>query len=59
MGHDIRSEQPQYMMKISGAFQLEELVLEWELVAQLVLAQPLQTLFAERQHLKQSRNLQP
>jgi hypothetical protein len=59
MGHDIRSEQPQYKMKISGAFQLEELVLGWELVSQLVLAQPLQTLFAEPLHLQLSHNLQP
>jgi hypothetical protein len=47
------------MMKISGAFQLEELVLGWGLVELLVLAHPLQTLFAERLHLKLNRNLQP
>jgi hypothetical protein len=59
MGHDIRSEQPQYMMKISGALQLEELVLVWELVEQLVLAQQLQTLLVEPLHLQLSHNLQP
>jgi hypothetical protein len=45
------------MMRISGEFQLGVLELEQELVEQPVLAQQLQTLFAERLHLKQSHNL--
>jgi hypothetical protein len=59
MGHDIRSEQPQYMMKISGEFQLGVLELERELVEQLGLDQQLQMLFEERLHLQPNHNLQP
>jgi hypothetical protein len=36
MDHGIRSEQPPYMMRISGGFRLEALELEQELVEQLV-----------------------